>query len=162
MKLMNKFVLCAATVAAFGANAAAHNYTRAGEVEQTIEIPQTLQLEAIPKYQYNNGKASGGTIVRTTDSSNANLYIGVGPDSTSPTNLKIVDGTGALTLVASLGCGNAAVGNLDNAAGLPGQNTAAALCESAPSISTVVKGMEPASPKPGKYTFTQEYGTFAD
>ncbi len=160
MKYMNKLILCAAITAAFGANAA--TYTRAGDVEQTIEITKPVQLQATPAYKVTDDKASGGAVVRTTDRSTANLYIGVAPASTGRDSVRIVDTTGTLTLIGSLGCGNGVVGAVDSSATLSGNNSIAATCANAPSISTVVTSMEPASPEAGRYTFKQEYGTYVD
>ncbi|ENO1964262.1 hypothetical protein ACA921_004229 [Escherichia coli] len=160
MKYMNKLILCAAITAAFGANAA--TYTRAGDVEQTIEITKQVQLHATPSYKVTDNKASGGALVKTTDGSTANLYIGVAPASTGINGVRIVDTTGALTLTGSLGCGNGVVGNLDSSATLAGNNSIAATCENAPTIATLVTSMDPVSPAPGRYTFKQEYGTYVD
>ncbi|EEY3971074.1 hypothetical protein DFY16_23875 [Escherichia coli] len=160
MKYMNKLILCAAITAAFGANAA--TYTRVGDVEQTIEITKAVELQATPAYNVTSDRASGGAIVRTTDGSTANLYIGVAPTSTGRDSVRIEDSTGTLTLIGSLGCGNGVVGNLDSSATLSGNNSIAGTCANAQSISTIVTSMEPASPAAGRYTFTQEYGTYVN
>ena len=160
MKYMNKMILCAAITAAFGANAA--TYTRAGDVEQTIEITKQVQLQAMPSYKVTYNKASGCALVKTTDGSTANLYIGVAPASKGVNSLRIVDTTGALTLIGSLGCGKGVVGNIDSSATLAGNHSIAATCEIAPTIATLVTSMDPVSPAPGRYTFKQEYGTYVN
>ncbi|HFV4050003.1 TPA: hypothetical protein ACH9KC_005747, partial [Escherichia coli] len=160
MKYFNKLILCAAVVTAFGANAATYN--REGETTQTIVITKSLELQATPGYKITDNKAGGGTIVRTSDSSTANLYIGVGASSQDRDNLRIVDNTGNLTLIGALGCGNGGQGKIDTSASLSGNNSAAATCTGASSIATVVSGMSPAKPEAGSYTFTQEYGTFVE
>ncbi|EOM1209598.1 hypothetical protein ACNA96_005015 [Escherichia coli] len=160
MKYFNKLILCAAVAAAFGANAATYN--REGETTQTIVITKSFELQATPAYNVTDNKASGGTIVRTSDKSTANLYIGVGASSQDRDNLHIVDNSGKLTLIGSLGCGNGVQGGIDTSASLSGNNSAAATCTNASSIATVVTGMSPEKPEAGSYTFTQEYGTFVE
>ncbi|HGT7420534.1 TPA: hypothetical protein ACM4ZF_004777, partial [Escherichia coli] len=86
MKYFNKLILCAAVVTAFGANAATYN--REGETTQTIVITKSLELQATPGYKITDNKAGGGTIVRTSDNSTANLYIGVGASSQDRDNLR--------------------------------------------------------------------------
>ncbi|HAX9772245.1 TPA: hypothetical protein JS174_003541 [Escherichia coli] len=160
MKYFNKLILCAAVAAAFGANAATYN--KEGETTQTIVITKSVQLQATPGYRVTDNKAGGGTIVRTSDGSTADLYIGVGASSHSNNDLRIVDNTGTLTLTAALGCGNGGSPGLDTTANLSGNNSAAATCTTASSISTIVSGMSPKHPDAGSYTFTQEYGTFVE
>ncbi|EKJ2867016.1 hypothetical protein [Escherichia coli] len=131
-------------------------------MEQTIEITKQVQLQAMPSYKVTDNKASGGALVKTTDGSTANLYIGVAPASKGVNSLRIVDTTGALTLIGSLGCGKGVVGNIDSSATLAGNNSIAATCENAPTIATLVTSMDPVSPAPGRYTFKQEYGTYVN
>lgn len=160
MKYFNKLILCAAVVTAVGANAA--DYKKVGETTQTLVFTNPLELQVTPSYKVTDNKASGGTIVKTADSSRVDLYIGVGASSQDTSNLQIVDTTGQVKLLASLGCGNGVQGGLDLTAGLTGNNSAAATCKNAASISTLVKGVEPAQPAAGSYTFTQDYGTYVE
>lgn len=160
MKYFNKLILCAAVVTAFGANAATYN--REGETTQTLVITKSLELNATPAYKITNNKVGGGTVVSTSDKSIVNLYIGVGASSQDQDNLRIVDNTGKLTLIGTLGCGNGGQANIDTSASLSGNNSAAATCTGSSSIATYVKGMSPEKPEAGSYTFTQEYGTFVE
>ena len=160
MKYFNKLILCAAVVTAVGANAA--EYTKVGEATQTLVFTNPLELQATPGYRITDNKAGGGTVVRTADGSLGDLYIGVGTASQDHSNLRIVDSTGQVSLIASLGCGNGVQGQIDTTAGLTGNNSAAATCKNASSISTLVSGVEPEHPAAGSYTFTQDYGTFVE
>lgn len=160
MKYFNKLILCAAVAATFGANAATYN--REGEMTQTIVITKSLELQATPAYKVTDNKASGGTVVKTSDGSTANLYIGVGASSQDINNLRIVDNTGKLTLIGALGCSQGVQGGIDTSASLSGNNSTAATCTGSSSIATIVTGMSPEKPEAGSYTFTQEYGTFVE
>ncbi len=161
MKYLNPLILCVTASAVFGANAAA-TYNRVGETTQTITITKPLELEATTNYRVQDDKAGGGAIVRTSDGSKADLYIGVGPSSQDRNNVRVVDTTSKLTLIGAVGCGGSGLVDVDTTATLSGVNSAAATCKGGTAISTLVSRMEPEKPEPGTYTFTQEYGTFVE
>ncbi|MGU4576987.1 hypothetical protein ACVUTV_23635 [Escherichia coli] len=161
MKYMNKMILCASIAAAFGANAA-NQYSPAGVTTTTIEITKPVTITATNSYKVEGGQASGGAGIKTADGSQVDMYIGVSASSPSVQDLRIVDDTQTLTLIAQPVCGNSITPELDQAAGRSGVNTGAVTCKNVSSMLTMASGMEPSTPAPGTYTFKQEYGTFTE
>lgn len=162
MKYFNKLILCTALAAAFGANAA--TYTRVDDVTTTLTFNKDVQIGVQNTIRVQENKTVGGVnLLTVADKTPTNLYIGVAPASSDVNNLKILDSTGTVTLTASMGCGGGGSSALDtSASGLQGNNTVAATCTNATSLSNVVSAITPQKPAPGTYTFVQEYGTFTN
>lgn len=161
MKYMNKMILCASIAAAFGANAA-NQYSPEGVTTKTIEITKPVTITASNSYKVEGGKARGGAGIKTADDSKVDMYLGVSASSPSAQDLRIVDDTQTLTLIAEAICGRSVTPELDRAAGRSGVNTGAVTCKNVTSMVTMASGMEPSNPAPGTYTFKQEYGTFTE
>ncbi|HFV6113175.1 TPA: hypothetical protein ACH9WE_005482, partial [Escherichia coli] len=100
--------------------------------------------------------------IKTADDSKVDMYLGVSASSPSAQDLRIVDDTQTLTLIAQPICGSSVTPELDQAAGRSGVNTGAVTCKNVTSMVTMASGMEPSNPAPGTYTFKQEYGTFTE